>query len=119
MTDPDTTPQQDPTSATRGPVTATCLRCHLPIAQAVPRGLWIDLPAGSDQCGSQHGDIHVAHADLIAATWNSITETWTVSARASLSDEWSTFEGAEEELGSLLSTARDVVTGGGPLSQPG
>lgn len=51
-------------------------------------------------------------ADLIVVSWDDNAREWEVSARAHGTAEWSVFEGAEDELDTLLSLARDVATGG-------
>jgi hypothetical protein len=51
-------------------------------------------------------------ADLIVVSWDEDNREWEVSARPSGTDEWSVFEGAEDELDTLLSLARDLATGG-------
>jgi hypothetical protein len=51
--------------------------------------------------------------DLLVVSWDPDNREWQVSARADGDDEtWSVFEGAEDELDTLMSLARDVVTGG-------
>lgn len=51
-------------------------------------------------------------SDLIVASWDEENREWEVSARPSGTGEWSVFEGAEDELDTLMSLARDVATGG-------
>jgi hypothetical protein len=51
-------------------------------------------------------------ADVLVVSWDDVNREWEVSARASGTDQWSVLEGAEDELDTLLSIARDVVTGG-------
>jgi len=50
--------------------------------------------------------------DLIIVAWCEEKRSYRVSARASHDDDWSLFEGDENELDELLSLARDVMTGG-------
>jgi len=50
--------------------------------------------------------------ELMTVMWSPYYQEWHVCARSSVSDGWSVFEGAEDELDTLLSLARDVVTGG-------
>lgn len=51
-------------------------------------------------------------ADVLVVSWDDENREWEVCARAHGQEEWSVFEGAEDELDTLMSLARDVVTGG-------
>lgn len=65
-------------------------------------------------CSGNSDDVTIEpkSSDFIVAACNPDTLEWTVSARASIESDWSTFEGAEDELDTLMSLARDVATGG-------
>ena len=55
----------------------------------------------------------MAKRDLMIVSWDPDTEVWEVSARADgESDSWSAWEGNDDELDTLLSLGRDVMTGG-------
>lgn len=54
----------------------------------------------------------IGKEDQIIVAFNPLNREYSVSARASEDDEWSTFEGAEHEIDTLMSMARDVMTGG-------
>lgn len=49
---------------------------------------------------------------LIEVKWDEVNHAWSVYARRSRDDDWEEFTGAEAELDTLMSLARDVVTGG-------
>lgn len=49
---------------------------------------------------------------LIEVYWDPNNGTWSVSSRPHGKADWVTLIGAEGELDTLLSIARDVVTGG-------
>lgn len=52
------------------------------------------------------------HQELITVFWNPHTARWRVDVRASVDADWSTFDGEDGELASLLDTAWVVATGG-------
>lgn len=49
---------------------------------------------------------------LIRVTWLPASGQWDVEARPAIGQEWVSHQGGESELDSLLSLARDIVTGG-------
>lgn len=51
-------------------------------------------------------------ADLIIVAYSPEHETYAVSARPSAEHDWTLFEGSAEEIDTLMSLARDVMTGG-------
>jgi hypothetical protein len=54
-------------------------------------------------------DVYVS---LIEVFWAPTTRQYKVYARTSGDDDWSRFDGDENEVDTLLSLARDVMTGG-------
>jgi len=49
---------------------------------------------------------------LMEVEWDPERGLWSVAARSHGEADWSMFEGGESELDTLLSLARDVMTGG-------
>lgn len=56
--------------------------------------------------------VHRNLADVLIISWDDENREWEVSARPHGTAGWSVFEGAEDELDTLMSLGRDVVTGG-------
>lgn len=56
--------------------------------------------------------VHRNLADVLIVSWDDANREWEVSARSDGTAEWSVFEGAEDELDTLMSLGRNVVTGG-------
>lgn len=51
--------------------------------------------------------------ELMTVRWDEDTRRWTIDARAGADvDAWSSFEGDESELDTLLGLGRDIITGG-------
>lgn len=80
-------------------------------------GTLIDRVAKLDQWLSNGGPRptewrRVGKEDQIIVAFDPHNREYSVSARASENEEWTSFEGPEEEIDELMSLARDVMTGG-------
>jgi hypothetical protein len=53
-----------------------------------------------------------ASGELLTIDWDASAHTYAVHVRADGNDDWQLFEGREDEIDTLMSLARDVMTGG-------